>query len=133
MKRLLSTILAVVFLCSMFAGTVLAAPAPGGVAPMAAVSRDSDGLVYHGLQADYYIMNGSYVFTEHKGTYVDSNIAFANMETNLRDRTGQNDYAGAIWSGWIVPPETANYTFYAYTDNGHRLYVNDNETPILNW
>ena len=35
------------------------------------------------------------------------------------------DSFSARWSGYLVPPVTGNYTFYTFTDDQSRLYVNN--------
>ncbi len=43
-----------------------------------------------------------------------------------------NDYYGARWSGYIIPQFTETYTFYAYTDDGSRLWV-DGQLLVDRW
>lgn len=92
-------------------------------------------LKYHGLQGDFYLVDKSnnFAFTDHKGTYTDKNIAFSDLNAVLLSRCGTSEYAGAVWTGYIVPPEDGSYTFYSYSDNGIRLYIDDMNTPIINW
>ncbi|HVJ81299.1 MAG TPA: PA14 domain-containing protein, partial [Planctomycetia bacterium] len=35
------------------------------------------------------------------------------------------------WSGSVLPPETGEYEFTIRTENGARLWVNDNEKPLI--
>lgn len=99
------------------------------------VSPASSNLKYHGLQSDFYLVdkNNNFAFTDYKGTYTDKNIAFADLNAALQARCGTSEYAGVVWTGYIVPPEDGKYTFYSYTDNGIKLYVDDMSTPIINW
>ena len=122
-KRLLSLVLSLAMVFTMLAPVASAAPAQDGA------------LTHQGLQAEYYLVRDAagFPFTDLKGIYVDPNIAFSDTENMLTQRTGQNDWCGARWTGRIVAPETGEYTFYAYTDNGTRVYVDNMETPIIDW
>ena len=42
------------------------------------------------------------------------------------------DYFSILWLGQITPPTTGLYTFYTNTDDGVRLFVN-NQLLINNW
>ncbi|WP_343377334.1 LamG-like jellyroll fold domain-containing protein, partial [Ligaoa zhengdingensis] len=86
----------------------------------------------HGLRGDFYLLNsGDLSFGEYKGTYIDANIASSNMEGTIKARTGASDYVAARWTGRIAAPEDGNYTFYIYSDNGVRLWVDDE--LVLDW
>ena len=122
-KRLLSLVLSLAMVFTMLAPVASAAP------------KADEALTRHGLQGEYYLVKDTsgFPFTTLKGIYVDPNIAFSDTESMLAQRTGQNDWCGARWTGRLVAPTTGEYTFYFYTDNGARLYVDDMETPIINW
>lgn len=45
---------------------------------------------------------------------------------------GRYDYYGFIFTGWIYPPETGIYTFTLISDNGVKLYI-DNELVLDEW
>lgn len=89
----------------------------------------------NGLKGEYYTVNSSspYAFNTYKATYLDQQINFPNMETVLAERAGQSDYAGTIWTGKIIPKESGSYVFSSYSDNGFRLYVGNDTTPIISW
>ena len=123
-KKLLSALMAVI-LASVPCLTAGAAPADEP--PPAEESEPA----YHGLLGEYYTMNSDLVFEDPKSKTVDDNIAFDNMEDILNERTGQNDMAGVTWTGSIVAPEDGTYTLYAYSDNGVRISLDDEQ--ILNW
>lgn len=103
--------------------------------PARAPAQPVNDQMVHGLQTDFYTVNENapFAFGEALGTFVDSSIAFGDMEGVLSQRTGRTDWTGAVWSGRIVPPATGTYTFYLYSDNGVRLYVDDMETPVIDW
>ena len=122
-KRLFSLILSLAMVFTMLAPAASAAPKGDGP------------LTHHGLQGEYYLVQDTsgYPYTTLKGIYVDPNIAFSDTESMLSKRTGASDWAGARWTGRLVAPDTGEYTFYFYSDNGARLYVGDMETPIIDW
>jgi len=48
----------------------------------------------------------------------------------LPPRLGPEEYSGR-WSGHLLAPETGPYEFNLETTNGARLWVNDQETPLI--
>ena len=122
-KRLLSLVLSLAMVITMLAPVASAAP------------KVEEPLTHHGLQGEYYLVQDTsgYPFTTLKGIYVDSDIAFSDTENMLSKRTGASDWAGARWTGRLVAPTTGEYTFYFYSDNGARLYIEDMEKPIIDW
>ena len=94
------------------------------------VSKDVDNTDYHGLYAQYYTTVGSGTsvrLNNLKSEGIDYDIQFSDLDAKLALTTGQSDAAGIRWTGRIQVPETGNYTFYAYSDNGFRLWVNDEQ------
>lgn len=82
---------------------------------------------YHGLAAQYYTTKGqgkNVVFDQAKSRTIDYNINFGDMDGKLMVQTGKADAAGVSWTGRIQVPETGDYTFYGFADNGIRLWVN---------
>lgn len=117
-KRLLSILLAVAVMMAVPVSVTAADPVPAR----------------HGLRGDYYTLNsGDLSFGTWKSTHVDNQISLANTESLLARRVGQSDYAAVRWTGKIIPQKTADYVFSAYSDNGIRLYVGHETTPIINW
>lgn len=96
-----------------------------GTAPYA--EGDVQEEAFHGLAAEYYTTRGSgrnVVFDTKKSDSIDYHIQYADMDGKLKEQTGRDNSAGVRWSGRIKVPETGNYTFYGYADNGLRLWVN---------
>lgn len=105
-----------------------------------------DNLQYRGgILAEYYTVpaaaegsergdsyDGELLEDNKKETVKEDNINYATMEDLLMQHTGQNDNAGVRWSGRLVVPETGEYTFSTYTDNGVRLYI-DGQLVIAWW
>ena len=88
-----------------------------------------------GLYAQYYTIAGSgtnVTLNTLKSEGVDYDINFSDLETKLAATTGQSDAAGIRWTGQIEVPKTGNYTFYGYSDNGLRLWI-DGEQLINYW
>lgn len=87
----------------------------------------------HGLRGDYYLFSQSdLTIEEYKGTYIDTNINFSDMEGIIKSRTGSANYVAVRWTGYIVAPEDGDYIFHCNSDNGARLYI-DNELLIDKW
>lgn len=77
-----------------------------------------------GLTAQFYNDPvGSTYFNTLVVTRVDPGVNF-NWGTGAPDRSVQAEYFSARWSGQIQAPVTGTYTFYTYTDDGVRLWVN---------
>lgn len=73
-----------------------------------------------GLFARYFTGMGFQTFFRQR---VDSNVDFSwNTATNP---AGGADTYSTRWTGQILAPETGSYTFYSYSDDGFRLWVND--------
>lgn len=87
-----------------------------------------------GLLGQYYlgIKENDFAFGALKSTVVDQQINFSNLDPILQNRTGVQDNANIRWTGQLVVPETADYTFYMMGDNGFKLWI-DNEQVIDHW
>ncbi len=89
-----------------------------------------------GLAADYYTTKGSgtnVTWDVLKSKSVDYDINYPDdMDAKLAAQTGLTDYAGVSWTGRIQVPTTGDYTFYGYSDNGFRLWI-DGEQLINYW
>lgn len=86
----------------------------------------------NGLAAEYAPLNtDTLTKSDYLVTYVDANIDVADFDDILNVRTGSSDYIHTEWTGRIAAPEDGNYTFYLYSDNGVRLYI-DGER-ITDW
>lgn len=86
-----------------------------------------------GLDAIYYGQNNTQraYFTGTPITQVDSIISYNWGAGQPMFGAGPDDFS-AVWSGYVRPPSTGNYTFYTYSDDGIRLYVN-NQLVIDKW
>lgn len=81
-----------------------------------------------GLKAIYYDNSD---FTQPKLVKVDPTINF-NWRNGAPKSSIGNDTFSVVWTGFIVPQKSANYTFTAEVDDGIRLYVDD-ELVIDRW
>ncbi|MDG0810797.1 PA14 domain-containing protein [Cohnella rhizosphaerae] len=91
-----------------------------------AVQADVGG---QGLLGEYFAGTGSFDFGDYKGTTIDSQINFTNLDPVLQGMTGKQDSANARWTGRLLAPETGDYTFYMTGDNGFRLWIDDQ--PVI--
>ena len=115
-----SKILSIILITVMLFGMI---PLSASAAPVA--NRPASDFVYNGLLGEAFLVQNSspWGFTTARGTYLDTEINFGDMESILAVRTGVSDYAGMRWTGWIVPPQTGVYNFRCYSDNGSRLWI----------
>ena len=81
-----------------------------------------------GLKGDYF--NGRN-FETLKYTTIDGTINF-NWDSNSPNPSVNQDNFSVIWTGLIQPKFTGNYTFYVNSDNGRRLWIN-NQLIIDKW
>ncbi|MCR5793496.1 MAG: discoidin domain-containing protein [Lachnospiraceae bacterium] len=95
------------------------------------------GLHKVGIRADYYTLDNHggnredlYDGELEDGNFVktatDEDINHSSMETLLGLNAGTSDFAGVRWTGCIVPKESGDYTFETYSDNGIRVYLDQN-------
>ncbi|GEM_PF-3050972 len=82
----------------------------------------------NGLNGIYY---NNINFTGSSITRIDPTIDF-NWNTGSPNPAIAPNTFSARWTGFIVPKYTQRYTFYAYTDDGVRLYI-DNVLIIDKW
>lgn len=97
------------------------------MAPQNTALGETRGEAYNGLSAEYYTTKGAgtgVVFDQLKSKSIDYNINYGDMDGKLKEQTGKEDAAGVRWTGRIKVPETGNYTFYGFADNGIRLWIN---------
>jgi hypothetical protein len=73
-----------------------------------------------GLFARYFTGMGFTTFFRQR---VDSNVAYG-WGTGNNPAGGANTFS-VRWTGQVLAPETGVYTFYTYSDDGFRLWVND--------
>lgn len=84
----------------------------------------------NGLKGDYYANTTSFVGTP----------AFSRTDTVVSFNWGAAGPGGGVsadnfcvrWTGQVQPPTSGTYTFYTFSDNGTRLWVN-NQLIIDNW
>ena len=82
----------------------------------------------NGLNGDYYTgMN----FSSYKYSRIDPQIDFNWKESNPGYPI-TNNYFSVKWTGYIEPRYSEEYTFYITSDNGRRLWIND-ELIIDKW
>lgn len=82
----------------------------------------------NGLTADYY--NGT-EFNTWRLTQIDTTILF-NWGTGRPNRNVNVDNISIRWQGKIEPRAAGEYTFYVNSDNGRRLWIN-NQLIIDKW
>ncbi|MCR5791980.1 MAG: hypothetical protein K6G65_02315, partial [Lachnospiraceae bacterium] len=122
-KKLLSLLLAVTMVVTSLSVS------PTGK-DMTVTAKAAENIELNGLLAQYYTTNGNgtnVTFGDKKSAEVVKNISFSDLDPTLIAMTGQADYAGARYSGYITVPESGNYTFYSMSDNGMRIRVNGNQ------
>src|SRR3989344_7686249 len=75
-----------------------------------------------GLSAVYY---NSIDFTGQQLNRIDPTVNFAWGYGSPDSNIGSNGFS-VIWTGFITPKSTERYTIYTKTDDGVRLWINDN-------
>ncbi len=92
----------------------------------------SDGALAEerGLQAVYY---NSREFDGDKKVYerVERQVGFDFGAGNWDPKLAGTNGFSAHWRGSLVAPETGNYEFVLKTANGARLWINDDDDPII--
>lgn len=82
------------------------------------------GSVRNGLLGQYYTHSGgTNKFLNYKGSQIDPNIDFT-WSTNPT-LAGQPDNFAVRWQGFMVAPETGNYTFHLIADDGAKVVINN--------
>ncbi len=82
----------------------------------------------NGLKGEYY---SNMEFKGYKITRVDSRISF-DWETGSPLRTFNQDKFSVRWTGQIAPSYSEQYTFHVISDDGVRLWIN-NQLLIDEW
>ncbi len=83
-----------------------------------------------GLKADYFAsrdFNRDKRMIERTDAVVNFNFGAASPEADKFT----NDEFSIRWKGSLIPRETGWYEFTVHTENGARLNVNDNRTPLI--
>ncbi|MEQ1831216.1 MAG: right-handed parallel beta-helix repeat-containing protein, partial [Pirellula sp.] len=78
----------------------------------------------YGLEASYYAntdLSGTPVYTKTVST-IGFSAAIQGLPT---------DYFSIRWQGFVYIPQAGSYTFYEQADDGMRLYLNNNPTPVI--
>lgn len=88
---------------------------------------DDKGESKPGLVAEYYQSKGMSKANNLKETKIDKRIDFDYGEAAPRDDIDAEQFA-VIWNGSILAPRTGHYEFRIATQNGARLYVNNDQT-----
>ncbi len=81
-----------------------------------------------GLYAEYFDTTN---LTNRKVTRIDSRVNF-DWGTGSPDPAIESNKFSARWTGFVQPECSREYTFYTYSDDGVRLWV-DGERIINNW
>ena len=81
-----------------------------------------------GLTAKYY---NNKDFSDLALTRIDKTVDFS-WDTAAPDSLVDGDTFSVEWSGKIIIPEGGEYTFYMYSDDGIKLYIN-NQIVVENW
>lgn len=81
-----------------------------------------------GLHGEYF---GKKNFTDRKLSRIDATVNF-NWKVNSPDPLIDIDNFSVRWTGWVHAPTTGSYVFYTESDDGVRLWVN-NQPLINNW
>ena len=81
-----------------------------------------------GLRANYFASRN---FNNKIETRVDRQVNF-DYGTNapLPEKSGTNGFS-MQWSGSLIAGETGEYEFALNTPNGARLWLNDDDTPLI--
>lgn len=82
-----------------------------------------------GLIGDYY--NGTN-FNSLVSTHTDTTVNFGSFDATLASRASGADTASVRWTGYVKANYSQTYTFYTYSDDGARLYVNG-QTVVNSW
>lgn len=76
-----------------------------------------------GLYAEYF---GTPNLTQRKLTRIDSTVDFRLVGSRFPPPAiGRNDNFSVRWTGWVQTPSGGVYTFYTNSDDGVRLWVDD--------
>lgn len=81
-----------------------------------------------GLRGSYY---DDTQLRAYKGSKIDSTINF-NWGSGSPMKGVSSDTFAVIWNGYIIPEYSQEYTFYTNTDDGSRLWIN-NQLIIEKW
>lgn len=68
---------------------------------------------------------------KHRFERVDGQVAFQFGADSPDKAVMASDEFRVRWEGAVMAPDTGNYEFVIKTQNGARLFVNNNETPII--
>ena len=82
----------------------------------------------NGLKGEYF---NNMDFTDLVITRIDPEISF-NWGMGSPAGGVEEDTFSVRWTGYVVPPSSGNYVFYCRSDDGCRLWV-DNNLIINNW
>lgn len=86
----------------------------------------------NGLLTEYHLLNEADLsFGDCVATYIEDDIDREDMSIVIEEKAGATDYVAVRWTGRIVAPESGNYIFSAYSDNGIRLAVGGEQ--LLDW
>jgi mono/diheme cytochrome c family protein len=90
----------------------------------------ADNKPERGLKAEYFNSRG---FNRDKRVIerIDGVVDFDfGEESPEKDKIGKDEFA-IKWQGSLIAPETGVYDFILKTDNGVKLWINDDETPLI--
>ncbi|HVF42305.1 MAG TPA: LamG-like jellyroll fold domain-containing protein, partial [Pyrinomonadaceae bacterium] len=100
----------------------------GGTTLTVTGNRLMSGVAAQGLTGRYY---DNIDFTGAEIVRVDPVVNF-NWDTGSPDASMGSDQFSVRWTGQVQAQTTEDYTFYTFSDDGVRLYVN-NQLVINNW
>ncbi len=89
----------------------------------------------HGLTGHYYKDNGTHDFNDSANTMImqrnDKLVSF-DWGVNAAVPGGPVDNFMVRWTGYVTVPVAGNYTFGTTSDDGSRITVGTNNTPVFN-
>lgn len=105
------------------------------------ISIPEEGLIEHGLRADYYnYYSSNYSENPTEDTIFDNPIVASRIESNINTTfpsgslpdNVNSDYFAVRWEGYLQIPAYDNYILYADSDDGVRVWF-DNKLIIDDW
>lgn len=89
--------------------------------------RDDVKVTEHGLRGTYYNSRG---FGKKAFDRLDPHVSFDFAQGSPDEKIGKDEFS-MRWAGSIIAEENGDYEFYVKTPLGTRLWVNDDEQPLI--